>query len=65
MLERVADWHEYLGQKPPASEAEALRLHNRTGRPLGSETFVEKLERLVGRTLKPQKPGPKGPRKHK
>ena len=65
MLERVADWREYLGLEPTASEGEALRLHNRTGRPLGSETFVEKLELLVGRSLKPQKPGPKGPWKHK
>jgi putative transposase len=65
MLERVADWREYLGLEPTASEGEALRLHNRTGRPLGSETFVEKLELLVGRSLKPQRPGPKGPWKHK
>jgi len=34
-----------------------LRGHARTGRPLGDETFVERLERLVGRVLKPQKGG--------
>jgi putative transposase len=65
MLERVADWPEYIGQEPTAFEVSTLRLHNRTGRPLGSAGFVEKLERLLGRTLKPLKPGPKGQWKHK
>jgi putative transposase len=65
MLGRVADWAEYISQEPTESEASALRLHNRTGRPLGSDGFVEHLERLLGRRLKPQKPGPKGPWKHK
>ena len=60
---RVADWREYIGQQP--TETEALRLHNRTGRPLGSEEFVEKLQEITGRTLKPPKPGPKGPWRHK
>ncbi len=65
MLGRVADWSEYLGQELPESELNALRLHNRTGRPLGSEDFVANLELILGRTLKPLKPGPKGPWKHK
>jgi putative transposase len=36
-----------------------FRRHERTGRPLGSPAFVEKLERTLERTLKPQKPGRK------
>jgi putative transposase len=36
-----------------------IRLHTRTGRPLGSDTFVEKVERTVGRILRREKPGPK------
>jgi hypothetical protein len=36
-----------------------------TGRPLGSEGFTREVERLTGRTLRRQKPGPKGARKHK
>jgi putative transposase len=32
MLERVADWREYLGQELSAAELRALRRHNRTGR---------------------------------
>jgi len=38
---------------------EDLRRHSRTGRPLGNETFLERLETMAGRILKPQKRGPK------
>jgi hypothetical protein len=36
-----------------------LRDHASTGRPLGADSFVESLERLLARSLKRQKPGPK------
>jgi hypothetical protein len=34
-----------------------LRKHGSTGRPLGSATFLDHLESLAGRVLKPQKGG--------
>ena len=34
-----------------------IRHHTRTGRPLGDETFLARLEGMVGRALKPQKRG--------
>ena len=40
-------------------EAAAIRRRERTGRPLGTDRFVERLEARLGRTLKPQKPGRK------
>jgi len=40
-------------------EMETFRKHERTGRPLGSVNFIEKMEVLLDRKLKPQKPGPK------
>ena len=40
-------------------ELKDLRRHSRTGRPLGNETFLERLEAMLGRVLKPQKRGPK------
>ncbi len=43
-------------------EFDLLRRHQRTGRPLGDDAFVERLEARLGRTLRPRKPGPK-PRK--
>lgn len=36
-----------------------FRKHARTGRPLGSESFLLHLEQLTGRTLRTQKRGPK------
>ena len=65
MLERVEDWPNYLGSEQAEAELATLRLHSRTGRPLGSEDFVAMLERLTGRVLHPRKSGPKGPRKFK
>lgn len=36
-----------------------LRQSETTGRPLGSEAWIERLERQTGKTLRPQKRGPK------
>ena len=36
-----------------------LKKHERTGRPLGADSFIEKMELLLDRKLKPKKPGPK------
>ena len=38
---------------------QAQRRHERTGRPLGSTAFVERLEGVLGRPLKKRKSGPK------
>ena len=65
MLERVADWREYLGQELSAAELRALRRHNRAGRPLGDDGFIARLEQTTGRELRPRKPGPRGHQKHK
>ena len=40
-----------------AEELRDMRRHSRTGRPLGSTPFVERLERILGRALTPKKPG--------
>ncbi len=46
------------GDLSPEAEA-AIEAHQRTGRPWGSEAFVNELERRTGRRLAPQKPGRK------
>jgi putative transposase len=40
-------------------EIDCFRKHERTGRPMGEESFIDKLECYLDRTLKLQKPGPK------
>jgi len=59
MLNRVNDWRAYLDSGLDESTKETFRLHGRTGRPLGDEAFLESIERIAGRVLRPQKPGRK------
>ena len=53
----AGDWKGLLNSALREEQLNELRGHGRTGRPLGDETFLERLEGLVGRVLKPQKGG--------
>jgi len=55
----IGDWAEFLAGGLDENDHAALQKHERTGRPLGADEFVEKLEGDLGRSLKRQKPGPK------
>ncbi len=57
MLERVGDWRAYLREGLTEEEHEALRQHERTGRPLGSDAFIAGLEAKLKRRLTKRKPG--------
>jgi putative transposase len=46
-------------------EDQKFRQHERTGRPLGSDLFIDKIEVLLGQQLRKKKTGPKGPWKNK
>lgn len=59
MLDRHPNWRDYLAGYQSNDIIEKVRMHTRTGRPLGSESFIETLESLSGRSLKPRKPGRK------
>ena len=60
VLDRYGDFAAFLGQDRDDTAAfKRLRRSETTGRPLGSEEWIEKLEKLTGRVLKPQKRGPK------
>ena len=52
-------WKQFLNSDVPAPEMELFRKHERTGRPLGEDFFIAKLEGLLSRKLRPRKPGPK------
>jgi putative transposase len=58
MLERVADWKGYLSENDTVVDPGAIRRHTRTGRPLGSDAFVSRLESITGRCLRKGTPGP-------
>jgi putative transposase len=50
-------WKDFLTAAIREEEIREMRRHERTGRPLGSESFVEDLETMLGRILKPKKAG--------
>jgi len=59
LLDLVPDREAFIGEGQDKSFNERLRGHASTGRPLGSDAFVESLERRPARSLKRRKPGPK------
>ncbi|TWJ13268.1 putative transposase [Geobacter argillaceus] len=59
LLELAGDWKLFLAGVTTEEELSELRRHERTGRPLGAESFIERLESALDRALKPAKPGPK------
>jgi putative transposase len=58
LLELVPDWRHFL-TLTPEEEVDLLHRHKSTGRPLGEESFIDELEIVAKRILRPQKPGPK------
>jgi putative transposase len=63
LLKRVPDWRGFLAHE--SGNTGVHEEHEGTGLPLGDSAFVEHCEQLMGRILRPQKRGPKGPWKRK
>ncbi len=61
--ERVDNWAQYFRQPEDITISEKMHKHEQTGRPLGSENFIIKLERILDRTLRPKKAGRKQKKK--
>ncbi len=55
----MGDWVKYMSHGNEDDKVTLIRLHERTGRPLGSDTIIGHLEQLSGQSLRPGKPGPK------
>ena len=56
---RIEDWTSFLGEAPGESEIALIRNHELSGRPLGDESFIRKLEKAAGRILSLRKRGRK------
>ncbi|MCB0273083.1 MAG: transposase [Bdellovibrionales bacterium] len=54
------EWRDFVESGIKNDEEESILIETRvqTGRPMGDDTFIEKLEKLTGRNLRPQKSGP-------
>jgi len=59
LLDLFGNWGKLLSHPIKEKNAEEIRLHERTGRPLGTKQFTDALEKMVGRVLTPGTPGPK------
>jgi putative transposase len=59
LLERLGDVTALVDTEPEEAALAHLRAAEATGRPLGSDDFVTRLEDLVKRRLRPRKPGRK------
>ena len=57
LLRMVDDWRQFLSGDVSDEEYQLLQRHERTGRPLGSTSFIEQLENKLSRILTPQKGG--------
>ena len=62
LLERHEDWAALLGADTNPELTDEFRKHEKTGRPLGADEFVEELEKALNRVLRPRKPGRPGGR---
>jgi putative transposase len=59
LMDEIKDWRVYLSEYEDQEDLKSLRSHQGTGRPLGSEVFVNDLQIKEGRMLTKRKPGPK------
>ncbi|HUU93598.1 MAG TPA: transposase [Phycisphaerae bacterium] len=57
LLDLVTDWRRFVVTEADEAEVQAIRLHGRTGRPLGDLAFVLRLEKRLRRRLLPGQPG--------
>jgi putative transposase len=58
----VRDWRAMLEQGLEAGDGPTdavIEAHSRTGRPLGDDSFLARLEAATGRALRPRRPGRK------
>ncbi len=61
LVNQIKDWASFLKGKD-AAFSDSYQGVTHTGRPLGPEHFVQRVEKEVGRDLKKKRPGPKSNR---
>lgn len=59
LLRHIHDWGEYLKEDTGKDDSDLIRKHSSTGRPLGDDVFIMKLESTLDRVVAKRKPGPK------
>jgi putative transposase len=64
LKDMIDDWGVFLSAGIVACDEKLIKLHERTGRPLGEDSFMEKLEKMLNIKLRKNKPGPKPKQKY-
>jgi len=59
LLEVINNWKSFLASGMQEKDEIKIKRHARTGRPLGSQAFLDAIEKLLERRVRPRKPGPK------
>ena len=59
LLSRIPNWKSFLSDSISPEDQEAIQKHSRTGRPLGDKAFFDRLQCVLGKDVRPKKPGPK------
>lgn len=60
MSTEIKDWKSFLLEEDEQHDIKFLKMHTKNGRPLGDSLFIKEVEKLTGRVLHKEKPGPKG-----
>ena len=55
----INDWHSFLARPMDEDELKTIQMHLQTGRPRGRDSFLDRIETNLGRTVRPQKRGRK------
>jgi putative transposase len=55
----MSNWNDFLSSECDAWQNENIRRAERSGRPLGCDSFVDELEKRLNRRLRKKNPGPK------
>lgn len=59
LTQMVQDWQGFLSLGLEEADMDRIRIHEGTGRPLGGDRFITRLENETGRILRPRKAGRK------
>jgi putative transposase len=58
-FQTINNWEDFLMRPMNESEINMIQLHLQTGRPRGSNMFLDTIERQIGRSVRPKKRGRK------
>ena len=59
LLHIIPEWDSFIALDIPKAEMDAIQSHLKTGRPRGADSFLDAVEEMIGRPVRPQKRGRK------